>query len=226
LPNKNVRPINGHPLIAWSIRQALEVDSISTVLVSTDSAEIAALATDYGAQAPFIRPAELAQDDTPTEPVMAHAINWYESRGVTHDAVVLLQPTSPLRLPGSLRQALEAFESRHCSSLLSVCESHAFFWRKTSPVTASYDYRNRPRRQDIEPSQRWYRETGSIYVTSIEAFKKARHRLAPEIAIFEMREEESYEIDSAMDFAVVEALMASLSVSLPNVNLVRKDGKS
>ena len=215
LPNKNIRRINGHPIIAWSIRQALAVPSISNVLVSTDSLEIAAIAREYGAETPFIRPAELAQDDTPTEPVMTHAIDWYEAHGITHDAIILLQPTSPLRLSGSLQRAVETFEAEQCASLLSVCESHAFFWRKTMPVSASYAINSRPRRQDIDVGQRWYKETGSIYVTLIDAFKKSGNRLAEKISLFEMKEEESYEIDSEIDFSVVEALMTSSSVALP-----------
>ena len=104
--NKNIRAIRGHPLIAWSIRQALEVPSISDVVVSTDSLEIAAIAREYGAATPFIRPIALAQDETPTEPVMRHSIHWYEAHGIKHDAVVLLQPTSPIRLPGSIQRAV------------------------------------------------------------------------------------------------------------------------
>ena len=120
VPNKNIRNLNGHPLIAWSIRQALEVPSIANVVVSTDSQEIASIARKYGAETPFIRPKELAQDETPTEPVMAHSIGWYESQGVKHDAVILLQPTSPLRLTGSLQKAVECFETEKVSSLISV----------------------------------------------------------------------------------------------------------
>ena len=83
------------------------------------------------------------------------------------------------------------------------------------PVSASYAVNNRPRRQDIDVDQRWYKETGSIYVTLIDAFKKSGNRLTEKISLFEMKEEESYEIDSEIDFAVVETLMISLSIALP-----------
>ncbi len=215
VPDKNIRNINGHPLIAWSIRQALVVPSITNVVVSTDSEEIALIASEYGAEVPFIRPIELAQDETPTEPVMAHSIEWYESHGIKHDAVILLQPTSPLRLPESLQEAVECFEAENASSLLSVCENHAFFWRKISPVSASYDYKNRPRRQDINEDERSYKETGSIYITLLDAFKKYNNRLVEEILPFEMAEIESYEIDTEVDFLVIESLMNSSSFTLP-----------
>lgn len=215
MPNKNIKIINGHPLIAWSIRQALEVPSISNIVVSTDSLKIASIAREYGAETPFIRPIELAQDKTPAEPVMEHSIGWYEAHGIKHDAVILLQPTSPLRLSGSLQRAVEHFESERASSLLSVCESHAFFWRKTIPVSASYDFNHRPRRQDIDVKRRWYKETGSIYITLLDAFKKSGNRLVENISLFEMEEAESYEIDTEIDFAVLDTLMSSLSVALP-----------
>ena len=215
MPNKNIRDINGHPLIAWSIRQALAVSSITNVVVSTDSQEIALIARKYGAETPFIRPKELAQDETPTEPVMAHSIEWYASCGIKHDAVILLQPTSPLRLPDSLQKALECFETEKVSSLLSVCESHAFFWQKTTPISASYDFKNRPRRQDINEDERSYKETGSIYITLLGAFKKSNNRLIEKILPFEMEEIESYDIDTEVDFVVVETLMNSLLFTLP-----------
>ena len=215
VPNKNIRKINGHPLIAWSIRQALAVPSITNVVVSTDSEEIALIAREYGAEVPFIRPKELAQDETPTEPVMAHSIEWYESSGIKHDAVILLQPTSPLRLSGSLQKAVDYFEVEKVPSLLSVCESHAFFWRKTNPVSASYDFKNRPRRQDINEEERSYKETGSIYITLLDSFKKFNNRLVEKVLPFEMEEIESYEIDTEVDFLVIESLMNSASITLP-----------
>jgi len=215
VPNKNIRTIHGHPLIAWSIRQALDVPSIVNVVVSTDSNEIAEIAVEYGAEVPFVRPTELAQDQTPTEPVMTHAINWYKAQGVKHDAVILLQPTSPVRLLGNLQRAIDYFESEQASSLLSVCENHAFFWQKTSPVSASYDFNNRPRRQDIMGDQRWYKETGSIYITLLHAFENSQNRLVQPISPFEMDQVESYEIDTEIDFDVVETLMKSSALLLP-----------
>lgn len=213
--NKNIRMINGHPLITWSIRQALDVHAISNVVVSTDSEEIAAIAREYGAEVPFLRPLELARDETLTEPVMEHAIRWYEGQGARHDAVILLQPTSPLRLPGSIAKAIDQFEADRTASLVGVCESHAFFWQAAPVVTASYDFTHRPRRQDLTAAQRWYRETGSIYITLREAFNRHRNRLVQPISLFEMNEAESHEIDTEVDLAVLEALMRSVSLPVP-----------
>lgn len=197
----------GKPLIAWSIEQALESGCIDCVHVSTDDPEIAEVARAYGADVPYMRPVELAQDTTPTEPVMTYALDWYEKLGRAFDAVVLLQPTSPLRLPGTLGAALQAFEARGAESLLGVCENHHFFWRNSEDAVALYDYRNRPRRQDIRPEDRLYRENGSIYVTRTAAFRRHSNRLCEPIHMHVMREEEGCEIDSLADFVVVETLL-------------------
>lgn len=207
LPSKNIRLLAGKPLIAWSIERALESGRIDCVHVSTDDPEIAAVARAHGADVPYMRPAELALDTTPTEPVMTYALDWYGRAGRTFDAVVLLQPTSPLRFPGTLEAALEAFEAHGSESLLGVCENHHFFWRKSEHAQALYDYRNRPRRQDIGPADRWYRENGSIYVTRTSAFRQHSNRLCDPIHMHVMQEEEGWEIDSLADFMVVEALM-------------------
>jgi len=207
LPGKNIRTLAGKPLIAWSVDQAFESGRIDCVHVTTDDPEIAEVARAYGADVPYMRPSELAQDTTSTEPVIAYALDWYEKAGRKFDAVVLLQPTSPLRRHGTLGAALDAFELSGAESLLGVCENHHFFWRNSLVATPLYDYRNRPRRQDIKPEDRWYRENGSIYVTRTGSFLKHFNRLCEPIYMHIMHEEEGWEIDSLADFLIVEALM-------------------
>ena len=209
VPGKNLRALGGQPLIAWSVRSALAAERIDTVLVSTDSEAIAQAAREAGAQVPFLRPAELATDAAPTEPVMSHAIAWYAAQGTAFDLVVLLQPTSPLRRAGTIDAAIARLEEEAADSLVGVCPSHHFFWRQGDDgAEALYDYRNRPRRQDIRPEERRYRETGSIYVSRADAFQQAGNRLSGKIALFEMAEEEGWEIDSEADFAILEGLIA------------------
>jgi CMP-N-acetylneuraminic acid synthetase len=98
IPRKNIKPFAGYPLIAWSIAAGLQAKSVSRVLVSTDDEEIAAVARQYGADVPFLRPPELAQDRTPDLPVFEHALKWLEDiEGYKPDYVVQLRPTSPVR---------------------------------------------------------------------------------------------------------------------------------
>jgi CMP-N,N'-diacetyllegionaminic acid synthase len=213
LPGKNLRNLAGKPLIAWTIEQALESKCFDVVHVSTDCLKIAEIARSYGADVPYLRPTELASDVASTEPVILYAVNWYERVGLNFDVLVLLQPTSPIRLPGTINAALGAFDTLKPVSLLGVCESHSFFWKLSERPVPLYDFKNRPRRQDIKAEERWYRENGSIYITRTREFKKYLNRLCEPVNIHIMHEVEGWEIDSLSDFLVIEALIKHLYIS-------------
>jgi N-acylneuraminate cytidylyltransferase len=109
IPRKNARPLAGHPLVAYSIAAGLDARYVTRLIVSTDDQELAAIARDYGAEVPFMRPEELARDDTSDLPVFQHALNWLrEHESYEPDVVVQLRPTSPLRPAGLVDQAVEA----------------------------------------------------------------------------------------------------------------------
>ena len=107
IPRKNIRPFAGHPLIAYSIAAGLQAETVRRVIVSTDDEQIAAVARQYGAETPFLRPAELAQDNTTDLPVFAQALKWLEeNERYKPDVVVQLRPTSPVRPPGCVDEAV------------------------------------------------------------------------------------------------------------------------
>jgi CMP-N,N'-diacetyllegionaminic acid synthase len=125
IPRKNISPLAGKPLIAYSILQALESKHISRLIVSTDDEEIAAVSRKWGAEVPFLRPAELAQDDTTDLPVFVHALKWIQTNeNKLPNLVVHLRPTSPLRPPGLIERAIAHLETdTETDSVRTVRES-------------------------------------------------------------------------------------------------------
>jgi YrbI family 3-deoxy-D-manno-octulosonate 8-phosphate phosphatase len=123
IPRKNVRLLSGYPLIAYSIAAGLEAHSVTRLIVSTDDPEVAAIARHYGAELPFLRPSDLAQDDTPDFPLFLHALHWLkENEAYEPDLVVQLRPTSPLRPDGLIDRAVNALlASPGADSVRGVC---------------------------------------------------------------------------------------------------------
>lgn len=212
VPGKNKRLVAGKPLVVWSIEQALAVPELD-VLVSTDDPEIARIAQDAGADVPFLRPAELAQDDTPTEPVILHAIAHRTAQGTRPDAVMLLQATSPVRLPGTVARAVAEFEASGADSLVGVVPQTPFLWRLGEPPRASYDVDARPRRQEMAPEDLYYYENGSLYITRTEIYEREHNRIGGRVSLFVMDEAEGVDIDTLVDLRVAEQVLADLQGS-------------
>lgn len=120
VPGKNIRLLGGMPLIAYALAAAKQSALLSVCMVTTDSEDIAAIAREYGADVPFLRPPHLAQDDTASLPVIQHAVNWFIQQGITFDAVCLLQPTYPFRTPGFIDACITKFAKEQADTLLSV----------------------------------------------------------------------------------------------------------
>jgi len=207
IPDKNIRNLNGKPLIAWTIEQSLSCSQISSTVVSTDSKRIAAVAREYGAEVPFMRPAELATDESATEDALIHAVKELTGNGNRIDNIVVLQPTSPIRKKQTLDQAIKAYSSSNYDSLLSVVKRPPFYWKSSPEVQPLYDIFARPRRQDIPVDQFLYKETGSIYISSVSLLEQQRNRLGGNICLFETSEIEAVDIDTEFDFELVEWLM-------------------
>ncbi|AMS06109.1 acylneuraminate cytidylyltransferase family protein [Acidipropionibacterium acidipropionici] len=208
IPRKNLKPLAGRPLIVWTIEQALVTPGLD-VCVSTEDVEIAEVARSAGA-AVIDRPAELAADTTATEPVVEHAIAELTAQGARPDQVMLLQATSPVRLPGTMTRALSEFAGSGADSMVGVVPEPIFIWQKEPRVRALYPVTNRPRRQDMTPDQLRYRETGSLYLTRTEIYEQAHNRLGGRIELFVMDPVEGTDIDAPHDFALAEATLAQI----------------
>ncbi len=125
LPGKNIRPLAGKPLIAWAIEQARAVKRISRVIVSTDSEEIAAVARKAGAEVPFLRPVELAQDKSPEWLVWRHALNYLkETDGDYPDALIVVPATAPLRVVEDLECCLDEYEKGDADMIITVSDAN------------------------------------------------------------------------------------------------------
>jgi CMP-N,N'-diacetyllegionaminic acid synthase len=129
LPGKNIKPLNGKPLIGYSIQAALEADKISHTIVSTDDADIAQCAKIFGADVPFLRPADIAGDKSSVVDALRHAVQFYEDKGVTVKNVVLLQVTSPFRKAQHINDAISAFEKQGADALTTVspAKNHPYY---------------------------------------------------------------------------------------------------
>jgi len=206
LPRKNVLPLAGKPLIVWSIEQALASSSIDRVIVSTDDQEIGRISELAGAEV-IQRPADISGDEASSESALRHVLDTLAEQGDAPDNVVFLQCTSPIRPPGCIDRAFEAYALKGADSLLSVTECHRFFWKLSNDgygEPQNYDPLHRPRRQEMDNA---YQENGSLYIFSRALFDESGSRLGGKIALYVMEDPTSYEIDSPTDFAIVEMLM-------------------
>lgn len=198
IPNKNIKFLDGKPLIYYSIEVAKKAKLVNRVVVSTDSKEISAVAKKYGAEV-IDRPAELASDESPTELTMIHAVVELEKSGYKPDYIVLLQPTSPLRYLDDIDNSINKILKDKADSLLSVQFNKHFLWKdvkgRFTPV--NYDILDRPRRQKRNLE---FLENGSIYITSFDILMKTKNRLGGRKGYYIMNEESSIEIDSEFDF--------------------------
>ena len=206
VPKKNIKELNGKPLIAYSIEHALATKKIDKVIVSTDCDEIAKVSVAFGAEI-IKRPDDISGDFASSEDALIHSVKELTGSGWEATHVVFLQCTSPIRKDTDIAQTLELVLSEKFDSALSVVENHRFLWRTDSKNIATpvnYDPHNRKMRQEI----REYQENGSIYVMKTEDLMSTKCRLNGRVGVHLMDEETGYEIDTPTDFKVIEQLMS------------------
>ncbi|KPD21776.1 acylneuraminate cytidylyltransferase family protein [Idiomarina zobellii] len=209
LPGKNIALLNGKPLIVWTILAAQKAASVDAVYVSTEDQAIAKVSQQAGVQV-IPRPAELAQDDTSSEPVIAHAINYLKKQPLNVTSVTLLQPTSPLRSAQHIDEAYRIYANSDANCVLSVIEpahSAAKAYKLNSDgslsgllsLDAPY-----MRRQDLP---RTVHPNGAIYIFSTAAFEAGGGIPRQNVYPYIMSEEASVDIDRASDLQLAEQIM-------------------
>ena len=206
IPRKNLVKAAGKPLIDWTLEAAGASDSVDTIIVSSDDKEILDHSARFAKVAVQPRPKYLAEDHTSTEAVLAYVLENTPPPADGH--VVLLQPTSPIRTPAQIDDAIELCKDQEATSVLSVVGSHDLYWLKGGErlLSPSYAPSSRPRRQDLLGSQ--FIETGSIYVFTVEHWTKTHCRLGGErMVLMAFPEESQYQVDSLLDLFMVETIL-------------------
>lgn len=216
IPGKNIKPLCGKPLLAYSIEVALQCPYIDYVLVSTDSKEIAQCGVQYGAQVPFLRPAEFAMDNSKTIDVLLHGIHALQERGEEFNYLVLLQPTQPFRTGVQLSEAIEMVIDRNLPSLVSVCPvaEHPILMRtlgENGDLKSILSCGSTVRRQDFPAV---FKVNGSIYINRVDETLNKNTSLNDNQYPYFMTREESIDIDTMEDFLAAEQLMKKQSGGL------------
>ncbi len=213
LPRKNVLPLAGKPLIAWSIEAARACPVVDRVVLSSEDEEIARIAREWGCEVPFMRPAVLASDTASSMDVILHALDTLECAGAWQARwVVLLQPTSPLRSADDIQACVRLCQEQGRPAVVSVVEaSHPPEWMYYLDGPGA-DQRMRPvlatppagRRQDTRTA---YQLNGAVYVADVAWLRQTRTFLTPDTGAWVMPAQRSVDIDSALDFTLAEVLI-------------------
>lgn len=206
LPGKNIKMLAGQPLLAWTIEAARKSAYIDRLILSSDDPEIIRVAKDFGCEVPFVRPKELAADDTPGISPVLHALSLLPG----YDYVALLQPTSPLRLAEDIDACLERCHHAQAPACVSVTQAaQSPYWMykfetgdRLTPFLA--DASRFARRQDLPAA---YALNGAVYVGRVESVLADQTFLGPETVGQVMPEARSADIDGERDFAWIEFLL-------------------
>lgn len=209
IPHKNIKPLNGKPLIHYTIDVARGIVKDEDICVSTDDADIIKCVEDYGLKVPFVRPAELATDTAGTYEVLLHALDFYEKQGKEYDVVLLLQNTSPFRSVQHVKEALDLYRT-DIDMVVSVNET------KTNPyyncfeddtegfLKKTLDSTMFVRRQDAPKT---YEYNGAIYVINPDQLKKMSLGKFTRRIKYVMDDIHSVDLDNMMDWKYAEFIM-------------------
>lgn len=211
LPNKNILPLCGKPLLAYSIEAAKASGKFDVIHVSTDSEQYADIARQYGADVPFLRSAETSSDTASSWVAVREVLSRYAERAQTFDTLMLLQPTSPLRTAEDIRAAYALMAEKRADAVVGVCEAeHSPLLCNTLPGDGNMGQFIRPEVSEKNRQQlpTFYRINGAVYLLRTEPFLRAGTlRYGSDTYAYIMPQERSVDIDSATDFAIAEAIL-------------------
>lgn len=209
LKDKNIKLMNGKPLLSYSIVAAKESGMFDEIMVSTDSQKYADIAIQYGARVPFLRSAENSSDTAGSWDMVLEVLNNYKKIGREYDTVCLLQPTSPLRKGKDISDAYNDFNDNNVDALTSVCEvDHSPLWTMTLDEDRMLtDYKKHSSNAPRQKLATYYRLNGAIYIRKVEYRKNGIELIDAKEIAFIMDKRRSIDIDDELDFAIGEYLM-------------------
>lgn len=209
LKDKNIKELNGKPMIAYTIEAAIKSSIFEDIIVSTDSKEYAEIALKYGADVPFLRSKELSSETASSKDVILDVINKMIAKGSKYDYFMLLQPTSPLRTSRNIKEAYKLLLEKKANAVVSVCEvdHHPFLSNKLDETLlldgflGEYD---NIRRQDLD---KFYRINGAIYLSKTDYFLMFQNFYKNNSIAYIMEKIASIDIDNFIDFKLAEILL-------------------
>jgi CMP-N,N'-diacetyllegionaminic acid synthase len=221
IPRKNIKSLAGKPLLAYTAVAAKNSRLLTRVVLSTDDQEIALIGTQLGLEVPFIRPSELAEDDTPSLLVFDHVLcELYRKEGYKPDVIVILQPTSPLRTTRHIDEALNKFLSQNYDSLVSVIELphnmnpySVMKLNSNGELEPFMDYDESKNTRQFKP--KFYARNGAaIYIVTYDCLMNKKSIYGKSTLPYFMKKEESLDIDDSFDWLIAEFLLAGLAHSI------------
>lgn len=209
LKDKNIKELCGKPLMAYSIEAAIESSCFNEVMVSTDSESYAEIARNYGATVPFLRSNASSTDIATSWEMVNEVLEGYRKLGKKFDTFCLLQPTSPLRTADDIKYAYDLYYNKASFAVVSVCEAeHSPLWcgRLTEPYELDkfIDVESMKQRQS---NGKFYRLNGAIYIVNINRYKNNMYLYQKGSYAYIMKQEQSIDIDTDIDFLLAELLM-------------------
>ena len=210
LKDKNIKELNGKPLIAYSIEAAIESQMFDKVFVSTDSQKYADIAVEYGAVAPFLRSSQNSSDIASSWDVVREVVDILKMKGEEYAEIMLLQATSPLRTAQDIINAFDLLQQSKGNAVVSLTEcDHSPIWCNTLPIDGRMDRFDKPEYKDL-PRQslpKYYRYNGAIYLVTNKELYNINHMFEKDCYAYIMPQERSIDIDTALDFLIAETIM-------------------
>lgn len=212
LIDKNIKLLDGKPLMAYTIEAAMMSGCFDCIHVSTDSDEYAKVARRYGADVPFLRDAKFALDDSSSWDVVSEVLRKYSQDGKVYERVMLLQPTSPLRNFRDIQNAFSLMDEKNAKVIIGVCEmDHSPLWCNTLPEDGNM---NGFQKQEFLVARQlmpvYYRINGAIYLMDVDYFMNRGEIYGPFSYAYNMPKERSIDIDDWFDFLIVETYIRKL----------------